>query len=240
MRNVSEEMLIAYADGELDEVNRRRLERAIAENPDLAARLAQHERLRATLAGHYAPVAEQEVPDRFRALLEQGAASTDTTVVSLSDARERRAARWPGWASLTAIAASLVLGLALGRTLGSNDVPVGISGGKMVAQGRLASALDTQLASAGASGDLRMGLSFRAKGGNWCRSFEGADLSGVACRADDHWKLEQLVPGAGKQADYRQASSGDPRLTATIEALISGDPADAVSEKAARDGGWKR
>lgn len=242
MSAVSEEMLVAYADGELDEVNRRRVERAIADDGALAERLAAHVALRERLGGHFAPVAQEAVPDRFRALLEpQGAAEN---VVSLSDVREKRSGRvWTSWGMGAGIAASLVLGLGLGRSMDGEAGPVGVSGGKMVAQGSLAKALDTQLASAQDSGpgngSVRIGLSFRAKGGGWCRSFEGAAVAGVACRDSGGWRLEQAVPGNGIAGDYRQASSGDARVSATVEALIAGDPVDAAGEKAARDAGWK-
>ncbi|HEX7781901.1 MAG TPA: anti-sigma factor [Sphingobium sp.] len=232
---ISEEMLVAYADGELDEVNRRRVERTIAGDEALAQRLAAHEALRARLSGHFAPIAEEEAPDRFRALLEP-----HTKVIDLTEARAARTRRArPGWMTGAAIAASLVLGLWLGRGMGGEAGPVGISGGKMVAQGSLAKALDTQLASAQGGDDVRIGLSFRARDGGWCRSFEGAAVSGVACRAGADWRLEQAAPGHGTSGDYRQASSGDPRVMATIDQLIAGAPVDAAAEKAARDGGWK-
>jgi len=47
---ITEEMLVAYADGELDEVNRRRVERALAGDEALAERLAAHEALRGRLS----------------------------------------------------------------------------------------------------------------------------------------------------------------------------------------------
>lgn len=234
MTAVSEEMLVAYADGELDEVNRRRVERALAEQPELAARLAAHEQVKQSLQRHYAPLAEGDVPERFKALLQPAA---EAEVVNLAQRRTPRKGR-PGWASLTAVAASLVLGLMLGRGLAPAGGPVGIEDGQMVARGPLAAALDTQLASASEK-DMRIGLSFRARNGQWCRSFEGAALSGVACRAGDHWRLEQALPGARQEAAYRQAASADPRIAATVEALIAGAPVDAASEKAARDSGWK-
>ena len=105
MTSVDDDLLMAFADGELDEVTRARVERAIAEDPALGARLDQQRRLRATLAAHYGPVAHEQVPERLRALLE-------TNVVPFP-ARPAR----PVWQSLTALAASLVIGLALGRTL---------------------------------------------------------------------------------------------------------------------------
>ncbi|BBF71014.1 anti-sigma factor [Sphingobium sp. 3R8] len=229
MTDIDEAMLIALVDGELDEVNRRRVERAVAADPALAARLAQHRSLRARLAGHYAPVAQEPVPDRLRAVLEDSA-----TVTPLA----RPAPRWRGWAMGGAIAASLVLGLGLGRMSGEEPGSIGMQGGVMVAQGALATALDGQLASAQRDGPIHIGLSFQRKGGGWCRSFDGA-IAGVACREGTGWQVQQALPGAGSQTAYRQASSADARVMATVDALIDGAPVDAAGEKAAQAKGWR-
>lgn len=45
MTDIDEAMLIALVDGELDDVTRRRVERAMAEDPALAERVAMHRRL---------------------------------------------------------------------------------------------------------------------------------------------------------------------------------------------------
>ncbi|CAM8638400.1 anti-sigma factor [Sphingobium sp.] len=230
MTDIDEAMLIALVDGELDEVNRRRVERAVAADPALAARLAQHRSLRARLAGHYAPVAQEPVPDRLRALLEE---SAKVTLLA------RPASRWRNWAMGGAIAASLVLGLGLGRMSGTGPGSIGMRDGVMVARGALATALDTQLASAqGVDGAIRIGLTFQRQGGGWCRSFDGP-IAGVACREEEGWQVQQALPGAGSQTAYRQASSADARVMATVDALIDGAPADAAGEKAAQAKGWR-
>ena len=234
MTDIDEAMLIALVDGELDEVTRRRVERAVADDPALATRLAAHRQLRDRLARHYAPIADDPVPPHMRALLERSA-----TVMPLA----RPAARWRNWAMGGAIAASLVLGLGLGRLTGGQDGPVGIEDGVMVAQGPLADALDTQLASASGNAAIRIGLTFQRKGGGWCRSFDGA-VAGVACREGQRWQVQQALPGAGPDAGqggtaYRQASSSDARVMATIDALADGAPVDAAGEIRARQSGWR-
>lgn len=229
MTDIDEAMLIALVDGELDEVNRRRVERAAAGDPALAERLAQHRRLRERLAGHYAPVAQEPVPDRLRSLLE----ASETVVPMVGPAR-----RWGGWAMGGAIAASLLLGLGVGRFSGGEAGPVGMKDGVMVAQGQLASALDGQLASAQDGAAIRIGLTFQRKGGGWCRSFDGA-MAGVACREDAGWQVQQMLPGVGQETAYRQASSADARVMATVDALIAGAPVDAAGEKAAVAKGWR-
>lgn len=229
MTDIDEAMLIALVDGELDEVNRRRVERAVAGDPALAERLAQHRRLRERLAGHYGPMAQEPVPDRLRSLLDASG-----TAVPLG----RPVRRWGSWATGGAIAASLVLGLGVGRLSREDVGPIGMQNGVMVAKGPLATALDSQLASAQDDAAIRIGLTFQRKGGGWCRSFDGA-MAGVACREGEGWQVQQVLPGAGRETAYRQASSADVRVMATVDALMAGAPVDAAGEKAAVAKGWR-
>ncbi|WP_327753524.1 anti-sigma factor [Sphingobium sp. SJ10-10] len=231
MTDIDEAMLIAWVDGELDEVTRRRVDRAVAEDPALAERLEMHRRLRERLSGHYAPVEAEPVPAGLRALLEGNA-----KVVPLV---RPAAPRWRHWGTGGAIAASLLLGLGIGHLSGGPEGPIAVEKGAMIARGELASALETQLASAQEDAPIHIGLSFRRKGGGWCRSFEGQAVSGVACREGEGWQVQQLVPGAGQQMAYRQASSGDARIMATVDALIDGAPLDAAQEKTAKDKEWR-
>jgi hypothetical protein len=228
---IDDALLMAFADGELDEVSRARVERAVADDPALRARLEQQQRLRATLAAHYRPFAEEEVPERLRAMLER-------EVARFPAARPR-----PLWQSFAALAATLVLGLALGWTLLVPAAgPIGVANEAMVAQGPLAAALETQLASAQPpDAATRIGLSFAASDGRLCRTFASATASGLACRADRGWQLMMIAAGAnGPRTAYRQAGSGDPLVAQAAQAMMTGEAFDAAAERRARDSGWRR
>ena len=131
----------AFVDGELDDLTARRIAREAESDPALAAEIARHRALKARLTAHFAPVAEEAVPERLRALLVD--ASVDT---SLAGRREAKRARFSPihWG---AIAASLVLGLTLGLRPWLPAPDVTSANGTLVAAGSLARALDTQLAS---------------------------------------------------------------------------------------------
>ena len=231
MTDIDEAMLIAWVDGELDEVNRRRVDRAVAHDAALAQRLEMHQRLRQRLSGHYAPIEAEPVPPVMRAMLESEA----RIIPSGRSGAPQRRKLWIGGA----IAASLVLGLGLGRLSSGSSAPIAVHNGVMVAKGDLAEALETRLASAPQDAPVRIGLSFRRKGGGWCRSFDGSAMSGVACREGEGWQVQQLIPGTRQSTDYRQAASTDGRVMTTIEALMEGAPADAAQEAAARASGWR-
>lgn len=223
----------AFVDDELDDLTARRIEREAESNPALAAEIARHRALKAQLAAHYAPVADEPVPERLRALLTPYLA-VDT---SLATRREAKRARFAP-AHWGAIAASLILGLTLGLRPWMPAASVAETNGAVVAAGPLAAALDTQLASNQPPDTaVRIGLSFRDKDGRYCRSFESASLDGIGCRDNGRWNLERTMQGQAG-TDYRQASSGE--ILAAATAMMTGDPLDAAAEQQARDTGWAR
>lgn len=230
---IDDEMLMAFVDGELDEIGRARVERALAADPALKARLEAQQRLRARLAAHYAPAVEEEVPERLRAMLE-------TNVVDLP-----RRAR-PLWQSAAALAATLLLGLAIGRTLlvpgAPASGPIAVEGGAMVARGTLAEALDGQLASAqAADAAIRIGVSFARGDGRLCRTFDSEAAAGVACRTDGGWQVMMTAAGSGGQrGEFRQAGSESLLVQQAAQEMMAGEPLDDRGERRARDSGWRR
>jgi hypothetical protein len=93
---------------------------------------------------------------------------------------------------------------------------------------------------------VQIGVSFRARNGDYCRTFvlrEQSTLAGLACRGHEAWRLEVLAhnpapPAAA--AGYRPAGSALPAGVAhTLDELIAGEPLDAGAEAAARARGWR-
>lgn len=230
--DLDDEMLMAFLDGELDEIRRRRVERALEADPVLRARLETQRRLRERLAAHYGPVMEEDVPERFRLML-------DTRVADLAAARARRAR--PLWQTAMALAATLVLGLVLGRALPGEGGPAGFEGGAMIARGELAEALDTRLASAQpADAATRIGVTFARADGSLCRTFQSPALDGLACREEAGWRLVVTAAGdGGASTEFRQAGSGSALVMAAAQELMADEPLDAAGEARARDSGWR-
>jgi hypothetical protein len=220
---------MAYVDGELDEIARRRVERAMAEDPALAEAVARDQALRARLQARFARYAEAPVPDRFRVLL-------DTKVVPMTQPpRTAWRASTRRWAQGAAIAATLVLGIALGRQIDAPG-PVASRNGALVAHGRLEVALDTQLASTQPNdAPIRIGLTFRDHGGSICRTFTGDVLQGIACRHDGRWDLARTAAGE-RGGSYRQAASG--ALIGEAQKMMAGSPFSAAEETAAESRDW--
>lgn len=231
MATVTENMLMAYVDGELDAIDRAHVEEAVASDPRLKEELAKHLRLKAQLDNHYDPILERDVPERLRAMLE-------TNVVAIDERRERPHRN--RWHVPTAMAASLVAGLIAGQTLkGTGGGILTTEEGVVLASGELARVLDRQLASELSAGtDTRVGISFAVEDGRFCRTFEASSVSGLACRRDEDWQVVASVArNATEEGEYRQAGTGTMVMELAQE-MIATAPLDAEAERRARDLGW--
>lgn len=227
------ETLMAYADGELDPITAKRVEKAIAADPALAAEVERHRVLAASLRAAFEPVTAAPVPAGVEAMLRESAKVVP--LVPRPAPRERRL--WAG-----AVAASLVAGLLAGPLVAPRDTGgIAMQGDALVAKGEVARALDTQLASAQASdAAVRIGVSFRDGAQRYCRTFEAAATGGIACAQGKTWRIERFYGGIGRQGGaYRQAGSPAAAMMADAQAMMTGDPLDAGAERAARDAGWR-
>lgn len=224
---IEPEMLMAYADGELDPLDAKRVERAIAGDPALAREVERHRALRKRISDSFAPVADEQVPDRLAALLK-------TNVVDLPAPKTRPILT--RWREAAALAACLVLGLMIG--IGVSRGPVSAGAGGLYASGSLAAALDDQVG--GADGAVKVAVSFRDKQGSYCRVFSSSAADGIACRDASGWSLRRTQQGSTAQRGaYAQAGSPDPELMAAAQDMMAGEPLDAKAEEAARKAGWR-
>jgi anti-sigma factor RsiW len=247
--SISDDMLMAYVDGELAAEDRARIEAAMSADPDVARRVAQHQTLRNNLRNAFDGVLREPVPERLLA-----AARGSTGVADLNAARQARDAQrsaapkrrwsWPEWG---AMAASVLIGVIITRVAvrSPEAAPFTTQQGQLVAQGSLADALSNQLASTQPrDAATQVGVSFRAKSGSYCRSFTmrgGEALAGLACREGDAWNIDVLARSGGATGEYRQAGSALPAaVLSAVEQQIDGEPLDAASEARVKETGWQR
>lgn len=249
----SDETLMAFADGELDDITRHEVELAMRLDPKIAEKVRQHQALRANVFGAFASSLHEEVPQRLQAAVRSG------KVVHLDSVRQLRTPpppplpvtrkrRW-SWPEYGAIAATLVAGVLAG-VLGARSLENGAqlaafdqSAGALTAQGKLERALSQQLASAAPQdANVRVGVSFLSREGEYCRSFMLPKTAGLACRSGEKWRIPMLADSAqGAAGDYRQAGSAlPPAVLGAIDERIVGQALDAKAEKAAQQQGWVR
>jgi hypothetical protein len=237
---ISDETLMAYADGELDAAARQAVESAMRADPQLAARVAQHRALRLQVQAAYAAELSDEVPERLLRAARRAAA--DRTAARGGPLQRQ-------WRVAGTMAASVIIGVGVGFFIwGRGGAPlVRNTGGTLVAGGQLATALSSQLAAESSNhSSVQIGLSFLAKSGDYCRTFvlSGAvPQSGLACRRAGEWQIQALaqVPndatGAG---EYRTAGSATPEMILKlVEGRMAGEALDQAQERAARERDWK-
>jgi hypothetical protein len=261
--------VMAYADGELPAAERSAFEARLAREPALADAVAREHALRTRLQSAYAPELDEPVPAGLLDLLAVPdaahapvpRAANDPVAIGGNDAHRARLPharrwRWPEW---TAMAACLVLGVLLGTRVpgpggASPDRPALAlaAGGTLTAQGPLREALEQRIGGGGGDktpSDVAVGLSFRNRAQQYCRTFTLAGTSaGIACKQDDGWVVAQLAHDAAAPAasatpaagNYRMAASPfGPALLQAVDALREGETLDAAAEAAARARGWK-
>ena len=257
----SDETLMAYADNELDADARAAVDAALANDPDLVRRVARQHALLSSLRAAFDPVLDEPVPERLiQAALGKPAATPSgsdpvhTAVIDLAQVRVSRQKTQPArpqrWRTWAALAATLIVGVIAGR-LGTRVSPpsqVAVRDGHLVAGEVLARALSDQLASTQrADAPVKIGLSFVARSGEFCRTFTLATdhAAGFACKDDQTWRVQLLAEAAASAGSdtgaYRQAASEMPPIVLeSMNARIVGDPLDAEAENSARRRGWRR
>jgi len=239
--------LDAFVDGELPASEMTRIAALVAQRADLRTYVEKQERLRQTLQESFVHVMHEPISERLR-----------QTVQAATISRPRGASWGNGlreiftWRALRPAAAALAFGLVVGIAvdrfgLSGDALLQSTADGQTVARGELAHVLSEQLAAAQNPAEaIRVGLSFRNKGGRDCRTFEwdGAknSLSGIACRSAGEWVVPTwttAVPNAHAQAPYQMAGAGMPdAIRTSVQEMISGAPFDASAERAARRAHW--
>ena len=230
------EILMAYADGELDAQTRRAIEAEMTVDPQVAQEVERHRAMRAEVGGAFAGLLDEPVPDRLLRAAKKSPAN--------SSAQPRRRWSWPEW---TSIAASLVIGILAGRAIlpGSESrLVVAGNDGRVIASGALAQALSEQLSSQDGT-EIDIGLTFRSRSGEYCRTFGARATNpvvGFACRDAETWRVDMLstAPRAAAGGTYRMASTQLPApVVQAIAERMQGEALDADEEAIARQRRWR-
>ena len=216
---ISDEMLMGYVDGELEEHDAARVRHALAGDPALATAAAEFGRSRETVRAAYEQVRTQPVPERLVATV-LGRRTADQVVVSL----RRRA-----FQVALPLAASLALAVGVAGYWIGQQQPMSADGTETQ---RMAAALaatrngETRSIRIGSeAAELRTLASYEVEGG-FCRTFsvarEGGQplLRGVGCRRPDQWTVELTVAGHDAANGYSPASDpGSQSIDAFLDAM---------------------
>jgi anti-sigma factor RsiW len=252
-----DEMLMAFADGELDGPDREAVERAIDEDPDVAARVAMFMETRERVSGAFGKVLSERPPERlFEAVLGAGAIKgaslgrmeAGAAVPLEAPANEnRRALAWRHLALAASVAAATagLAGFLAGTARNDPATALAAAASAPDAIGTLLSSpAEGQASPLAGSASATVTGTYRLRDGRICRTFEvrhqasrtGAEA--IGCRQGGGWRLEVALPRALDDGLFRPASGG-----ATIDTFLDAGGAGqalpkADVERAGREG-WQ-
>lgn len=245
--------LLAFLDGTIDDSAGDAIEAAINADPALAQRVealaeGTQDPAAAMVREAFDPVLTAPVPGQlFAAVTAQPAAE----VVNLAQARDQRATKQAArmgawrWPQLTAMAASLAVGVLVGGPLldgaGSDGALVLAGAQGPVTPTAIAAMLDSapsgEAVDLGALGSGEVVLTFRNLDGQLCRQFTlegaGGTSDALACAGSENgaWQLEALGKRAAPVGEM-QLAGGDAAVgvVAAVDAMIDSDPLVGASE----------
>lgn len=227
---VSDDMLMALADGELPEAQAQHLRARVGADPGLAARFAVFAETRALMQAAFPA---EPVPQHLIAAVMQGAGHTGAgetaagergaTVVPFA---RRLPLAAPGWGM--ALAASLVLAVgAAGFVAGRSAAPLPLA----AAAGPEAAAVALAAVPTGGAVTLADGTQARALASyqtdlGLCRLIGTDTTRAIACRAEGAWAVALTVTASGGEAYLPASDLG----TALIDQFLDDVAASAALE----------
>jgi hypothetical protein len=252
---ITDEMLVAFADGEADEALAERIETALEADEALAKRLEVFVTTRTVLKRSFDHVAREPVPEKLMQFVMSNGrmAGDDAAKPAVSPALRRAASRWgqgQSWSMAAAFALAVGIGGYFMGTLQRGGAPVNgsfaaLAGAEPVLAEKLTSTPDGATIAfkmADRTGEIALRESFRTRQG-YCRTFGVTDgatkLGGVACRTEQGWRTEVATAEGESIGGYAPASGMAKAVEAFLDAAEAEDPlaAEAVREKITA--GWK-
>lgn len=240
---ISDEDLMAYADGELGEVEARRVARAIEAEPALAARLEVFRVTGRALAPQFEGLLASDPPaamlDVIRSAPIGRAPQSPSLLASIRGFFEGFGLGPSPWPALACIAAGLLIGAAATQLAGQGgaaDSLVAVdTDGRIFAAGELARVLEMSPSVPAASGDVVATSSFQAVDDRYCRTYQALRQSGLACRnPTGAWHVVAIGdgdPGAGEHVTQPSGGSGSSAVADLANQMMKSEAAlDPESE----------
>ena len=255
---ITDELLVAYVDDELDVTQRAMVSGAMDGDATLSRRADEMRLARDLLCEAFPLQPEAAVPARIDAAIKNLAAAGVR-----HSSRPRTALRYR-YRTSRAIAAGLVLfAMAVAGYVALRDASES-TGNNVAALTRidpdnplhhlLESTPSAELIE-GEGAALRAVLTFQAKDGRFCREFEvfsdSESSTGIACREHGHWNTEVLLSAAAIPPNgppdgplngnyYTPAGGFDvPAVAEVVERLIKGEPLNVQQEAHLLAAGWR-
>lgn len=241
----SDEILMAFADGELSPGESEPIERALEMDETLALRVEAFMNTRLKSQEALKPLLDEAVPEALHRQVE-GLITADAeraeNVVPFPQHRPVAPVSTPRWAVPLAASVALVVGVASGYWLGLTD-PDGRDGLQAANLGSPGVVQALREVASGKEKDLDSNERFRAiasykdTNGDLCREFEvdhpdNSTVVAVACNIENTWKVQFTVVAGQNTEGYAPASSLE-ALNAYLTAVGASDPLSEAAERSA-------
>lgn len=257
-RHFPDDVLMAFADGELDDPRAAEVAEAIDADPDVAARVAMFMQTRQAARQAFGSIMAEPVPARLlqavaegpsRAAMPLAAASIGRQVPPpVTVANENLPGRWRPLllAASAALAAGLIGYLAASGQRGAPDALASLAGSPAALGRFLEETAEGQRRTfgTGQSAAAEVTGTYRLADGRVCRAIRldhaasGSAAEALSCRDRDRWRLELAAPLRPADAGFRPAGAGL-GVDAALDAAGAGErlPANEVEQLARR--GWR-
>jgi hypothetical protein len=237
--HLTDEILMAFADGELDEPVAAAVARVMAQDHVVAKKIIDFQQSRRLTRSVFASTLSTDVPVELQAAISAQiqafeAGSSEREKSKLPEAKSVRFRRSYGFTKVALAASLAAVGVAIGYFLGSH---ARLEGGEMA---RLEDPLIRQELSRLETGrEVEMGIgrfrvvsTYRLADGSLCREFRlrsaSSTANAVACRADE-WTVTFALTEPAGGAEYMPSSGGD-LMEIYLQHLGAGEPLDRESE----------
>lgn len=254
---LDDEILMAYADGQLEAAERAEIEAALAENPEARETVQLFQDTRFTLSGLYDAPLREAVPVRLLATLQE-----DNRVVAFPRQHQcwyrSTAIPWSLAATVAICAVGLATGIFTSTDLFSSKVQPALT------DSLLNRALENQpsgtplvIAGNGVTREIMPLLTFQDTAGRYCREFENQLIHafgknnvtvGVACRDSDGWQVQAemnraLIAQDNSSLVYQPASGEAQQISpydVVLDRLMQSFPVTPAEEADILDRHWGR
>lgn len=243
---VTDEMLMALADGELDSETARDIMRSVAADPALGRRIAEFRETRVLAKEAFANALEEAVPDRLVAAVARGGDRRRWAVRPLANKL---------WLPLGAAIAASAVGFAVGMmlTTGLRQNPSALPDARQIVRLLETAPSGEVLPWSGErvgepEGIFEATASYPVADGV-CRTFSlisaapgQAGWRGVACHHGEAWNVEMIIAGprTGEDVLFSTASDrGTQSIDSFLDSMGAGESLDATVEEKLRTHGWR-
>lgn len=214
--DLTDELLSAYLDGELDADTKARIEQALGNDAGARVRL---ERMQAADA-------------RLREDFKLGSSADDKLAQAILHAEplpspvKRPSRIWP------AVLAAGIAGIVVGFAIAPRSVNDAAIAANRAVDSTLSNALETFASGARSDSDrIEIVLTFKSQDGRFCRLFRSPGAEGLACRESDAWRM-QAWDGTVDNSNAFRAAGASEIIDNAMDRLGGGAALDPTDEAA--------